>query len=380
MSDAGPLTGYTIGITAVRRRREFGTALERRGARVVYAPAMATVAPAEDPVLLDATKRCIATPIDVVVATTAVGLRGWLAAAGAWGISDALRDQLASAQLLTRGPKVRAAIRVAGLRVDFSPESESISELIDHLVRMDLTGKRVAVQVHGEPLPDLLAALRHTGADVLEVPVFGWRPPEDPAPLEQLVAAVATDAVDAVAFTSAPASAGFLRAAAESDRAEDVLASLQTRVVTACVGPVTAAPFQAAGVAVVMPAKSRLASLVREIADQVPARRGLVLTAAGHRVEIRGHAAVVDGAVVTPGPASMAVLKALAARPGRVLTRATLLDALPDERDERAVDRAITRLSSMLTDSRIVQDIAGHGYRLAFEPDRAGSCGHEAHP
>jgi uroporphyrinogen-III synthase len=38
-----PLAGYTIGITAARRREEFGAALERRGATVVYAPAIKIV-------------------------------------------------------------------------------------------------------------------------------------------------------------------------------------------------------------------------------------------------------------------------------------------------------------------------------------------------
>nr|WP_261576213.1 hypothetical protein [Frankia gtarii] len=37
------LAGYTIGITAARRRKELGAALERRGAKVVYAPALQIV-------------------------------------------------------------------------------------------------------------------------------------------------------------------------------------------------------------------------------------------------------------------------------------------------------------------------------------------------
>ena len=43
-----PLAGYTIGITAARRREEFGAALERRGATVVYAPAIKIVPLADD--------------------------------------------------------------------------------------------------------------------------------------------------------------------------------------------------------------------------------------------------------------------------------------------------------------------------------------------
>jgi len=65
-----PLAGYTVGVTAARRREELGTALERRGATVVYAPAIKIVALADDSRLRDATERCLAAPLDIVVATT----------------------------------------------------------------------------------------------------------------------------------------------------------------------------------------------------------------------------------------------------------------------------------------------------------------------
>ena len=35
-----PLAGFTVGVTAARRRTELGTALERRGAKVRYGPAI----------------------------------------------------------------------------------------------------------------------------------------------------------------------------------------------------------------------------------------------------------------------------------------------------------------------------------------------------
>jgi hypothetical protein len=53
------LAGYTIGITAARRREEFGAALERRGAKVLYAPAIQLVPLADDTQLLAATRRCL---------------------------------------------------------------------------------------------------------------------------------------------------------------------------------------------------------------------------------------------------------------------------------------------------------------------------------
>ena len=42
--DAGlPLAGYTVAVTAARRKEELGALLDRRGARVIYAPAIRIV-------------------------------------------------------------------------------------------------------------------------------------------------------------------------------------------------------------------------------------------------------------------------------------------------------------------------------------------------
>jgi uroporphyrinogen-III synthase len=122
-----PLAGYTVGITAERRREEFAAALERRGAQVISAPAIRIVPLTDDSELRAATARCLDAPLDIVIGTTGVGFRGWLEAAGSWGLADELAKAIGQATVLARGPKVRGAIRAAGLREAWSPESESSS-------------------------------------------------------------------------------------------------------------------------------------------------------------------------------------------------------------------------------------------------------------
>jgi uroporphyrinogen-III synthase len=268
------LTGFTVGITAARRREELGAALERRGARVVYGPAIRVVPLADDTELLAATRRCLNGHLDYAVATTGVGFRGWLDVAADWGLKDALLTELTGAVILTRGPKVRGAVRAAGLREEWSPESESSSEVLDHmLAQYDLAGKRVAVQLHGDPLRELVDALRGAGADVVEVPVYRWEPPVDEAPLLRLVDMVATAAdIDAVTFTSAPAAVNFLRTADARGCGDAVRAALRGPVLVAAVGPVTGAPLEAAGIPTVQPERFRLGALVREVVQQLPLR------------------------------------------------------------------------------------------------------------
>jgi uroporphyrinogen-III synthase len=376
VTDLPPLAGFTVGVTAARRREELASLLERRGARVVSAPAIRIVPLADDTELLDATRACLAAPLDVVVATTGIGFRGWMEAADGWGLGEELVARLRPARLLARGPKARGAIRAAGLVDAWSPASESSSEVLAYLLDQDLAGRRIAVQLHGEPLPDFVQALRVAGAEVVEVPVYRWVLPEDVAPLRRLVDQVVARQVDAVAFTSAPAAASLLALARDCGAHDALVDALRGDVLAACVGPVTAGPLERLGVPTVQPERSRLGALVRELVDVLPGRSRR-LPVAGHVLELRGTGVVLDGELRALPPAPMAVLRALATQPGRVRSRAELLPYLPGGgADEHAVEMAVTRLRGTLG-ARLVQTVVKRGYRLAYEPEQVGVGCHE---
>ncbi|MBA2308910.1 MAG: uroporphyrinogen-III synthase, partial [Pseudonocardiales bacterium] len=239
--DVPPLAGFTVGVTAARRADELATMLERRGAVVLHGPTLRIVPLADDAELLAATQALIETPPDVAIATTGIGFRGWVEAAEGWGLGDRLLAALRSAALLARGPKARGAIRAAGLTDAWSPPSESSAEVLDHLLEAGVEGTRIAVQLHGEPLPDVVEALRCAGATVIEVPVYRWAPPADLAPMDRLTDALLAGSVDAVTFTSAPAVASLLARARGRELLEPLRDALRGPVLAVCVGPVTAA-------------------------------------------------------------------------------------------------------------------------------------------
>ncbi len=271
--DELPLAGFTVAVTAARRREELTALLVRRGARVVEAPAIRIIATSDDEELLAATRACITQHPDVVVATTGIGFRGWMEAPDGWGLREQLREEFRHCELLVRGPKAKGAVRAAGLAEAWSPDSEATDEVLARLLAEGVRGRRVAVQLHGEPLPEFTGALREAGADVLEVPVYRWVPAEDLAPLRRLVAQTAAAGVDCVTFTSAPAVASMLSAAEQDGRRDELVAALSGPVLAACVGPVTAAPLERLGVPTVQPERSRLGALVRTVVEQLPARR-----------------------------------------------------------------------------------------------------------
>jgi uroporphyrinogen-III synthase len=187
-------------------------------------------------------------------------------------------------------------------------------------------------------------------------------------PVVRLLDAVVTRQMDVFTFTSAQAVAGVLRVAERSGRLDLLVDALRHRVlVAACVGEISAGPLAILGVPVVRPVNGGLNALVSELALVLPAR-ATRLRVGPRLVELRGQAALVDGEFrpVPRGP--MAVLRALAAHPGRVVSRPALLAVLPGAGNEHAVETAIARLRSALGEPRLVQTVVKRGYRLATDP------------
>ncbi|MCA1006487.1 uroporphyrinogen-III synthase [Rhodococcus hoagii] len=367
------LRGFTVGITASRRADELATLLVRRGADVVHAPAIRIIPLADDTELSRVTETIVADPPEVIVATTGIGFRGWMGAAEGWGVGEQLLTALGASRILARGPKATGAVRAAGLREEWSPDSESSAEVLEHLLGEGVAGRRIAVQLHGattewEPIPDFCAALRAAGADVIAVPVYRWTPPDDCGAMDRLIESVGCGGLDALSFTSAPAVASILGRAKDIGGLEPLLRALDGRVLAACVGPVTAAPLTALGVPTTAPERSRLGSLARHIADELP-RRDAQVRAGGHELSVRGTCVVVDGEVKALSPAGMALVRRLAERPGMVVSRADLLASLPGgSGDPHAVETAIARLRSHLGAPKAVQTVVKRGYRLALDP------------
>ena len=122
----GPvLAGCVIAVTADRRFKELAAALERRGATVEHAPALEVVPHLDDESLVDRTREILASPPDIVVATTGIGFRGWIEAADTAGLAADLLVTLEQSRILARGPKARGAIRAAGLVEHWSARSET---------------------------------------------------------------------------------------------------------------------------------------------------------------------------------------------------------------------------------------------------------------
>ena len=370
---APSLAGYRVAVTSARRSGELCALLRRHGATVVSAAAIRMVALPDDDELRRNTEALIASPPDIVVATTGIGFRGWITAADGWQLGSRLTAALSGARIVARGAKATGALRAAGLPEEWSPKTESSRELVQYLRQSGIAGCRVAVQLHGatedwDPFPEFLGELRAAGAEIVPIRVYRWKPAPVGGEFDQLVTQVAQRQFDAVSFTSAPAVAATLMRAGDLGISDKLLSALRADVRAMCVGPVTAQPLARLGIPTSSPKRMRLAALARHIAEELPELRSRTLQAAGHRIEIRGSYVVVDGSVHTVSPAAMAILRALAHRPGVVVARRELLRNLPGSAsDPHAVDTAVLRLRKALGDRKIVATVVKRGYRLAID-------------
>ncbi|WP_093415012.1 uroporphyrinogen-III synthase [Saccharopolyspora flava] len=261
------LSGFTIGITAERKAEEIGNLLARRGARVLFGAAMHTVPLPEDGELAAATRRVLSAPVDFVVAITGMGFRGWFEASG-----DELVEHLRDSRVVARGAKAKGAVRGVGLREEWTSPTEESAEILAHLLEQGVAGKRVVLQVHGDPMLEFRRVLTDAGAEVVPVTVYRWTDPVDLDALDRLIDAVIAGEVDALPFTSAPAATNFLARADRTDRGEALRKALRENVLIACVGPVTAAPIAKAGLPHEIPDRSRTAALVKLVEERLPRR------------------------------------------------------------------------------------------------------------
>lgn len=261
-----PLAGRTIGITADRRWQEQAHLFETRGAAVLHGPTMRTVDLSRDQALRAATAELAAQPPDYCVVTTGMGMRMWLEAARGWGMADDLLGALSCSRVVARGAKAVSAARSAGLEVWWSAPGETTEEIVERLAAEGIGGSRLALQLFdtdGHPSTDALRALAGT---VVDVPVYRWVLPTDPAPAHRLIEATVSGGVHAVTFTSQPAVHNLFRLAEAVDAGDALRATLNSEVVAACVGPVCAEAARAEGLErAVWPEPPRLPAMVRQV-------------------------------------------------------------------------------------------------------------------
>jgi uroporphyrinogen-III synthase len=269
------LGGARIALLEARMESELGSLVRRHGGEPVCVPAMRELErdfTGEGALAIDAIARGGA----VVVLATGVGLQRWLAVADTLGRGVELRDALARATVVCRGPKPVAVLKREGLTAHVrAPAPHTTQELVDALAAVDVRD-RDAVFVHDGGASSVVpAALAARGARVLEVRPYEWALPEDVGPLEALVATLIAGGIDALAITTQVQARHLFQVAEGMGERDALTEALRRRVVVAAVGPTCARTLEALGTPPhVVPETSKMGALVLALASHF-ARRPL---------------------------------------------------------------------------------------------------------
>lgn len=363
-----PLTGFVVAITGHRRWEEQHEMLARRGATVLHGPVMHTSLLDDVDATVAATRAALDRRPDLLVLTTGLGTRSWFAACESARLDEALLAWCGDATVIARGSKARSAALGCGIEVDWHAASETGAEVLEHLLGLGVADRNIVVQRDGgEPL--LADELTKAGANVVDIPVYQWTPPHDPAPALRLIDAVLDDRVDAVTFTCSYAVQSTLRLATDPG---EFVAALGRRARAVAVGPVTAQALRDAGVTrVVEPRRARLGAMVQALITEVSGT-AVRLSVGEDSVELRGNALVESSGAVrllTPRERQL-LMRLLSAAPG-VLTKEELAG---DGVDPHAVEAAIGRLRTKLGVLRSgIVSVPRRGYRSTLTSLAASS-------
>ena len=364
----GPLSGFTIGVTADRRATEQIQLLRGRGATCIHGPVIETHPVEIDGSVEKATIELLDDPPDVVVIMTAIGLRAWLGVAATAMLGERVFEMLMGTSIVCRGPKATGAAVAEGLDVDWSAGGSTGREVLEHVLARGADGLRVAVQLDGSTDMWLVDALEAAGAEVVPIRIYRWTVPADTAPAESLIRSVAKGQVDAVTFTARPAVRNFASIAEGLGLWDDVLAATADNVMVMCVGPVCASAAADVGMQVAAsPERYRLGSMVHDLtarfADEVTE---FILL--GSTVELRGRLVVIDGvASAELSDRERRLLAVLASRPGAVHSKRDLLLAVwGTGGDTHTVEVTVGRLRQRLGPvGEGLETVFRRGYRLA---------------
>lgn len=272
MADA--LDGLRIAVPESRELDLFVSMLERAGATALRCP-LVSIHDVEDPTPLEAwIRRLVAGEIDDVVFYTGEGLKRLHAVAERAGVETGFVAGLRRARTIVRGPKPARVLRTLGLAPDIAAADPTTEGLVATLSGLDVSGRRVGVQLYPHHPDTLLDHLRASGASVHPVLPYRYASDHEDGQVVVLIHAMAAGKVDVIALTSTP-QVRRLESVAERRGLTEVLRGATARTLIAAVGPVTAEAARKAGwdVAIMPETSFHLKPFVAEMALAISRRR-----------------------------------------------------------------------------------------------------------
>ncbi|RBW69077.1 uroporphyrinogen-III synthase [Bacillus taeanensis] len=260
------LDGKHIILAASRKTEEMTELIKRQGGSAAVLPAQGTVFLAEKEVQPDL-ERLIKEGSDWVILTTGIGTEKLFEIAENIGKGDKFLQVLKRANIAIRGYKTRAALKKRGIEPDVSDNDGTTRGLIRALEGVELNGKKVTVQLHGDTAPKLMEFLDEKGAPHTEILPYQHIAPEDEA-LEVLYKEIIEGQADAVCFTTAMQVRFLFQYAKEKNVTALLVEAFQDRVLAVAVGVITAEALSEEGIErILAPEQQRMGAMILKLSQ-----------------------------------------------------------------------------------------------------------------
>lgn len=248
---AAGLSGLKVVAFEARMAKEMYKLIANQGGQPLLVPAMREVSIDENRAALNFGDRWLGGGIDVLILLTGVGLRKLVELLETRHPKDRILGALKSVKIVCRGPKPVSVLAEWGLKPDVvAPEPNTWKTLLATLdEKLEIHGKRVAVQEYGNPNEALYDGLADRGAEVTRVPVYHWALPEDLLPLQAGIKELAEGRADVALFTSSPQVAHVTKVAQQLGLGRAFRKALLTQVAVGAVGPSTTEALKEFGLA-----------------------------------------------------------------------------------------------------------------------------------
>lgn len=265
------LEGKTIVLAGSRKLEELSALIEKRGGRPIVRSlqGLTTLAGFE----VEAGLREYADRgADWSIFTTGTGLDALLGQSVRLGLREDVLRRMKQSKVGVRGYKTYGLLKSLQVEAHVVDEDGTIQGLISALAPHDFAGKRVFVQLHGEPVPELIRFLEARDAVVQPILPYRHIPPTQDV-VTQINDEILLGAVDAVCFTTAVQVRYLFDFANRKGTADQLRQSFESKVLAVAVGRITAEALRKEGLnRILAPESERMGAMIVELGHYFTSR------------------------------------------------------------------------------------------------------------
>lgn len=242
-----PFTNLTIALPESRQLDILADLFTKRDANVIRCPLVAIHDSPKSEVIKQWLNEFITTPPDILIILTGEGIRRLTGFAERFNLSAQWRQALSKVYKIARGPKPNRALKELDLQAQELALEPTTDGMLLSLDQIDLSHKRLAVQLYGEdPNKKLQNYLQQRNVEFTTVAPYIYASDVETEQVIGLIQQLSDNKIDIICFTSKSQYTRMEKVADQYQLSTKLKQGLQ-QVKIAAVGPVVADQLRTAG-------------------------------------------------------------------------------------------------------------------------------------